>query len=123
MVSHDGGKVDLVKAPLDRAKPVTKMTTREANHMGLQTQDQAREMASHNRGFMGSKKAVTVENNGIGSRRNSYSFKQTAPAAVIEKQYGATYKTTGITRTVTVTGSGETAIPGNMKRLDTPTGK
>jgi hypothetical protein len=120
MVAHDGGKVDLVKVPLDDTKPVTKMTTRAANHLGLQTQSQARDAASMNGGKFGSKRPVTMQNDGIGARRNSYSFKQTDPSSKVVKEWGHVYRESGIQRTVTVTGSGESATWTKSEQLDKP---
>jgi hypothetical protein len=119
MVDHKG-TIDLVKAPLDKSKPVTKMTQHEANKMGLYTQNQAKELASQNGGLFGSKGRVTVENAGIGARGNSYRFNQTKPDTQIVKAWGYTYQKGKFTRTVTVTGSAESASAGSSKLLEGP---
>jgi hypothetical protein len=56
MVEHskDGElKVDMVNAPLDKSKPVTKMTERQVHRAGLITQDEAQALASENGGEFG----------------------------------------------------------------------
>ena len=45
----------------------------------------------------------------MSSSGGSYKFKQVAPASTISNQYGAKYKNEKITRTVTISGSGESA--------------
>jgi hypothetical protein len=106
-------KVDLVKAPLDKGAPVERLSAKSAHKMGLVTQAEARRMAEHNGGEMGSKGKVTVKADGIGARRGSYSFTQVKPAAVEAKMWGGKYRIENISRTVPVSGNpGESASPG-----------
>jgi hypothetical protein len=109
MVTHSGEKVSLVKVPLDRSQPVTKLSTKQANAMGLTTQDQARQLASKNGGLMGSKGTVMVKNDGLSMSRGSYTFKQEYPSKVTYTQYKHQYEASGITRTVSIMGNAESA--------------
>lgn len=103
----NAGKVTLVKAPVDKSEPVSKVTTREAHEMGLVTQKDAQAAASKNGGVVGSDKKVEVKADGLGG--NGYGFKQTAPSSIRIKEYGEKYDASNIRRTVTFTGSGESA--------------
>jgi hypothetical protein len=116
MVEHDKN-VQLVNAPVDRTKPVTRMTTGQANKMGLYTQSQAKALATKNGGKLGSARTVQVANAGIGARGNSYRFDQTKPDTKVVKEWGGVYREGKISRTVTVTGSGESATSGSSKLL------
>jgi hypothetical protein len=110
MVEHDGGKVDLVRAPLDKSAHVHQMGKAEANRMGLVTQAQAKEQATHNGGLLGQRGAVGLKNEGISSGRGSYEFRQTNPSTKTVKWYGmGPYKASNIYRDVSVNGKGETA--------------
>jgi hypothetical protein len=100
-------KAILVKAPLDRSKAAKKMTAKEANAMGLQTQAQARELARKNGGILGSKSKIKVEDNGVSASRWSYKFRQVSPASVIIPAYNnGKYRAHDIDRTVTIGNKG-----------------
>jgi hypothetical protein len=101
LVEHEkGGEkiVDVVNAPLNRAASVTKMSVRKIHQAGLKTQDEAQKMAEdvRTKGILGSPGTISVRKAGL-SKRGSYLFIQPDQ----NKQY--------IRRTVTVTGTGETA--------------
>jgi hypothetical protein len=107
MAVADKGKVTLVRAPTDKDKPVTKLTDREASRMNLITQKQAEKAAERNGGVVGSPGKVDVKRDGLAG--NSYQFKQTSPSTLTIKRDGEKQQASNITRTVTLTGSGESA--------------
>jgi hypothetical protein len=101
LVEHvQGGDkiVDIVNAPLNRAESVTKMSARKIRQAGLITQDAALKIADNNRtkGILGARGAITVRKAGL-SKRGSYLFIEPGSDGQFTR------------RTVTVTGSGETA--------------
>jgi hypothetical protein len=108
-VESQHGKVALVKAPLDKGQPVTKLTTKQANKMGFTTQAQAHEMASKNGGYLGSAGKVRVKNAGMSMSGDSYTFKQTNPSTLNVKMGTDTYRASNIVRTVRVQGGTESA--------------
>jgi hypothetical protein len=102
------GKVHLMKAPLDKSKPVTRLSTREANEMGLVTQAQARKQAEHNGGKLGNEHhGVRVTALGLTPNGASYQFRQTSHVALPGPAMNEV--TTDIRRSVTLTGAGESA--------------
>jgi hypothetical protein len=108
IVSH-GGKVDLVKAPEDTSREVTRLSERQAKSMGLLTQKEAAKYASSNGGLLGSSKKVRVVNDGLSASGGSYAFKQISPSSKVVKQYKSLYRADKISRTVTIGGNGESA--------------
>lgn len=111
-----GGKVTLVKAPIDKSKPVRKLTAGEAKSYGLITQARARQLASHNGGVYASKKIVLAD---AGLAGSSYRFRQVSPDGFTVTAWGNKYKATKIDRTVTITGTGESAS-GSLERITPP---
>ncbi len=72
----DQGKVSLLKAPLDKSEPVTKLSTLQANRMGLKTQTQARKIAAASPGGeLRGKGALKLTNAGLDETGGSYTFK------------------------------------------------
>jgi len=108
-------KVKLVKAPVYKGAPVTVLTTKQANKLGLITQAQARQLAKVNGGVYGTLKRADLKDQGFTYDGKSYRFKQTAPLDYKIKLY--TYQgkqvygqVKSVTRTVPVTGqAGESA--------------
>jgi hypothetical protein len=112
MVQHPvkgyGMKVDLVKAPNDRSQKVEKLSAAQMKRMGLITQAEAQKRAERNGGVLGTKGAVKLTPTGY-SERGSYEFAQARPASVTVKQWNNTYAVSSIRRTVTLTGTAESA--------------
>jgi hypothetical protein len=112
MVQHPvngyGWKVDLVKAPNDRSQKVTKLTATQIRRMGLITQAEAQKRAELNDGVLGTRGKVKLSPNGY-SERGSYEFTQVSPQTVTVKEGNDTYKVGSIRRTVTLTGTAESA--------------
>lgn len=117
-VSHEG-RVQLVSAPLDKSQPVTRLTAAQANRMGLITQGQAKKLAERNGGVLGTEGKVRLTAAGLTPAGHSYQFKQTAPLDYTVKQWGEKYVVTGVRRSVTLSGSGESAS-GAMKYIPAP---
>lgn len=111
----DTQKVKLVKAPVYKGAPVTVLTTKQANKMGLITQNQARELATRNGGVYGTRKNASLKASGFTSDGRSYRFEQKAPLEYKIKLYKSQGKQVygrvkSVTRTVPVTGqAGESA--------------
>jgi len=116
-VPGQGQKVDVVRAPLDKNAPVTKMTKAQMHDHGIISQGEAKQMAKVNGGELAGHKTPALANAGIGAKEGSYKFTQTSPKSVTAKQYGTTYRVSGITRTVSVTGKGESAQGAKWKRV------
>jgi len=113
----NGLKVDVVRAPLNKSQPVTKMTKSQVHEHGLITQGEAKQQAKMNGGELAGHKTPALANAGIGAKEGSYKFTQTSPKSVTAKQYGEKYRVSGITRTVSVTGKGESAQGAKWQRL------
>ncbi len=111
-----GGKVTLVKAPIDKRQPVTKLTPTQARRYGLVTQAKARQMARFNGGDLASKHIVLAD---MGLSANSYKFRQVSPDKIKVKLsgFGTEYLASGVTRTVTLTGTSESASASRMTRV------
>jgi hypothetical protein len=103
-VAHQGGKVDLVKAPVNKSLPVTRMSTSQANRWGIITQRQAAARAKDSGGPLANGQRISVKATGLSG--NSYGFKQTKPSGFYQNgRY-----VYNINRTVTLNGGkGETA--------------
>ena len=103
-VEHKGGKVDLIKAPVNKNLPVTRMSTSQANRWGIITQKQAAAQAKDSGGALARGGKIGVKATGLAG--NSYSFKQTWPLGFYNKgRY-----VYGVNRTVTMMGGrGESA--------------
>lgn len=112
LVEHGAGKVDYVKAPLDKRKPVSVMSDRQVKELGLITQEQARKTVKDNNGLWGDKGKVRVRQAGLSSSGDSFAFEQSSglPKTRIDKTY-KNYKITAkaIKRTQRIEGSGESA--------------
>jgi hypothetical protein len=111
----DSQKVKLVKAPVYKGAPVTVLTTKQANKLGLITQAQARQLAKVNGGVYGTFKRAELKDQGFTYDGKSYRFKQTAPLEYKIPLYTSQGKQVygrvkSVTRTVPVTGqAGESA--------------
>lgn len=104
------GEVALVKAPVDKSRPVRVLTTREANSYGLITQTQAAREARKNLGQHGSRGRVKVKPNGLAPFGFSYAFKQTSDLKT-RTGYGDRQHLVSVGRRVPITGQpGETAV-------------
>jgi hypothetical protein len=108
-------QVSIVKAPVNKDKPVKVLSTKQANRMGLITQSQAKKLATKNGGVYGTKGSVELKKVGITSGGISYQFNQTAPLGwnikLYQSQGKQVYgKVKSVYRTVPVTGQqGESA--------------
>jgi hypothetical protein len=110
MFVEHGTQVDIVAAPVNKGQAVTKLTTAQANELGLITQKQGKQAAQRDRtGVTGQKAKVRVVNNGLTDHGASYAYKQVEPTSKIGREYGELVRVEDIQRSVTVTGSGESA--------------
>jgi len=112
------GKVVLVKAPIDKSEPVTVLTTKQANAMGLVTQRQAEKQARTNGGLYGTG-TVKVKPTGLAWDGYGYAFEQKTglgfhPKNADEMDHPKEV-VTAISRTITFSGKGESATPRDFK--------